>query len=132
MSEGEEVTPRKGDVPPGAEIPEVHVDGPSPPRPTRRARMDDGGAGATGQASILITVPSIMHTYLASRTCVAHASPPTSPSASRKLDQSVPRPPAFFVIKRRSLVILLRNGPCPSLKQSVRSVRPHPLFLFIC
>ena len=132
IEEGEDVTPRKGDVLAGAEIPQVQVNSPSPSRPTRRARTDGSGAPATGEVSVLITVHSITHTYIASRICVARAGWPISQSAGHRPHPGVPRPPAFFVIKRRSLVILLQNGPCPSSKQSLRSVCPHSFFLFIC
>ena len=132
IGEEEEVTPRKGDVPQGGEVPQVHVDSPSPTRPTRRPRTDDGGAGATGDASLPITVPSITHTYLAARTCVVRAGPPIGRSAGHRLQPGVQQPRVSFVIKRRSPVILLRDGPCPSLKQSVHAVGVHSLCLLIC
>jgi hypothetical protein len=47
----DETTPRKKDVLQGADIPQVHVDSPSPPRPTRQARTDDGGAVNVGEVS---------------------------------------------------------------------------------
>jgi hypothetical protein len=54
-SDGDEDTLRIGGISQGADIPAVHVDGPSLPCPTLRARTDDGVVVATGDASLLIT-----------------------------------------------------------------------------
>jgi hypothetical protein len=48
MAVDDEVTPRKPNAPPSADLPLVLVDEGSP-RPTRRARIESGGAVATGK-----------------------------------------------------------------------------------
>jgi hypothetical protein len=113
--EEEETTPRKGDVPQGADIPAVHVDSPSPPRPTRRARTDDGGTVAVGMVSTFNYLSFIMYTYFPSRTCVALAGLPKGRSAGHRPDPGVQRLPVSFAPKRRRLVSHQQNGLGPSL-----------------